>query len=113
MQAALGLIAAPPSAGPFVLVLSDWLSAMGATDARIAAVMKRVVGEPVSDDIPPNVSPAPANEGIDLDPIPLAVPFDNFGEGAMGRLLAANRRHPCVKPFEGQLKWFELPEAAA
>src|SRR5262245_48909948 len=113
MQAALGLTAALPSARPFVFALSHWLSAMGATDARIATVVKRVVGEILSNDIPPQFSPAPANQRIYLDPIPAAVPFNDLSESSRGGLLAANRRYPRVKPVERHLQWLELSEAAA
>jgi len=78
MQAAFGLSEALPPAGPFVLALSHRLGAMRATDARIAAIVKRVVGHTVLNDIPPDFSPAPANQGIDLDAVPPAVPFNNL-----------------------------------
>ena len=113
MQAALGFTVALPSARSFVISQTNRLSAMGATDARVATVMKRVVGQIVSNYIPPYVSPAPANQRIDLDPIPSAVPFNNLGQASRGRLLAANRSYPHVKSVEGQLQWLDLSEAAA
>ena len=44
MQATFGFIPAFPSARSFVLALLYLVSAMRATDARIAAVVKRVIG---------------------------------------------------------------------
>ena len=44
MQATFGFIPAFPSARSFVLALPYLVSAMRATDARIAAVVKRVIG---------------------------------------------------------------------
>src|SRR5215470_19076051 len=113
MQAAFGFTVALPSARSFVIAQTNRLSAMGATDARVATVMKRVIGQIVSNYIPPDISPAPANQRIDFDAIPSAIPFNNLGQGSGWRLFAANSRNPCVKPFERHLEWLDLSEAAA
>src|SRR5581483_5075926 len=89
MQAALDLVGAAPAAGARIFARLYGAGAVGAADARVAAVVQRVVGQLVLDDVCPDLRLAPARERVQLDHVELRVPLHERRLTARARLVTA------------------------
>src|SRR4051794_10369005 len=101
MEAALFLAGAPPAAGPLVLPRADGGGAWPAADARIAAIVQRIVRDLVTQDEVPHVLLGPRQERIDFDEAEPHVPFDHRGAAAIVGLVLANGADPGVIADDG------------
>ena len=65
---------------------------MGATDTLVTAVVQGVVGQLMQPDVFPGLREGPIQKRIYFDQSKVSVPFEFFGVGAGGSLIAANAR---------------------
>src|SRR5262249_51165445 len=99
VQAAFLLRRARPAPGALVGPGFDRDGTWPATDARVAVVVQRVVGDVVLEDEVPHVLLRPAHQGVDLDQGELGVPPDDAGLRPVLGLVAANGADPGVVPL--------------
>jgi hypothetical protein len=90
MEAALGLAEARPAARSRVLAGSDSARAVGATDARVALIVQRVVGHIVLVNVPPHLFGIPVDDGVNFYQAELGIPLDLVCGSSAGSLIAAN-----------------------
>ena len=100
MKTTLGLGGATPAARPVVFARGNAAGARQTADARISAVVQRVVGYVVTQQIRPDVFLGPANERVYLAETVLCVPFDCERLGASGGLVTADGGNPRIEPVE-------------
>src|SRR6186997_1627247 len=110
---ALGLCQARPAARAQVSTRFDRLGAMGATDRRVAAIVKRVVREVVLTDVVPNVALGPVREGVQLPEVEALVPAELRGLGTGAGVCPADAGDPAVYGREGAAHRLDLADAAA
>ena len=70
-----------PTSGARVFPRPDRSRAMGAADAGIVLIVKRVVWHAVIVDVAPNLPGRPVHDGIDLDQAELSVPLNAASAG--------------------------------
>src|SRR6056297_2113650 len=100
MQTAFRFLKPAPSARPLVFPSKDRAGARPATDARVAAVVKRVVRDRLFADQRPHVSLGPIRQRTDFDELELLVPTDDRGFRTVGALVPPNRTRPPVPPAD-------------
>src|SRR5271170_6809496 len=114
MQAAFARITAlpPPAARAFVFAGLYRTRARRATDARKAAVMQGVIGQPLFADVLPDLVFRPFEQGADLVQAVGAIPLHGGRQRAAGRLAPSDARHPSVAAGDGAAERFDLADAA-
>src|SRR3989440_932055 len=115
VESAFGLAAAAPPPRPLGLAGRGGPGARPATDARVALVEQRVVGNAVVADVAPHVGPAPPGEREDFDDgvaVHLVV-LDQLGGPTGVRLVLPHRADPGVVCDDGALERFDLSDKAA
>ena len=115
MQAALARIAAfpPPAARAFVFARLHRARAGRATDARKAAVMQGVVGQPLLADVLPDLVFRPFEQRAHLVQAVFAVPFHGRRQRAAGRLSPPDAGDPGAAAGDGAAEGFHLADPAA
>jgi hypothetical protein len=84
-----------------------------AADRRVAAIVQRVVRHVVGVEVTPDVVVGPRDERVDLDQAELLVVLDDARAGALGGLVAADRRDPGVEADQRVLQRHDLAQLAA
>src|SRR5580704_19641623 len=114
MQAALARIGAlpPPAAGAFVLAGLYRTRAGRATNARKAAVMQRVVGQPLFADVLPDLVFRPLEQRTYLVKAIFAVPFHGRRLSAAGRLSTPDAGNPGAAAGDGAAEGLHLAHTA-
>src|SRR5262245_26662444 len=102
-----------PSAGSIVFAFADGLGAMRAADARVSAIVERIVWDAGSGDVFPNLLFGPTNQRVDLHQLPLMVPLDRAGIRALECLIPADRCYPRAASTQRIFEWLELSQPAA
>ena len=82
---------------------------MGATDAGVAAIMKRVIRHIMSAEVAPDLFFRPVSDGVDFHQPELGVPLDLERDDSSGSLVAADARDPCGQLAELLPERFDLP----
>ena len=75
VQTAFGLLEARPPSSSNIFSGLNRSGAMGASDARIIAVVQGVIGDVVLADVIPHLLSRPVRNGVDLDQLKLRVPL--------------------------------------
>ena len=70
---------------------------MGATNARIVAVVQRIVRHIVFEHVAPDFLACPVGDGADFYQVKLRVPIDFADRGARGSLVATNCGNPGIE----------------
>src|SRR5690348_1881435 len=86
---------------------------MCAADARIILVMQRVIGDVVGANVVPDLCRSPIRERIEFNESEFLIPMHFGRSSAHRRLLAANRRDPCVEAGELLAQRIDLAQVAA
>src|SRR5215470_8531799 len=97
MQSAFGFLPPAPAASPRVLTRSDRRRAWPAADARIAAIVQRVIGNIMLVHVGSHLGAGPGDQRIDLDKSELWIGFDDGRCGTIRGLVTTDRRHPGCK----------------
>src|SRR5262249_43182777 len=113
VQPALLLHSPGPAAGALVLALRDGPRAGPAADARVVAVVQRVVRDAVLEDEVPDVLPRPAQQRVHLHQAELRVPLHDPRDRSVLRLVAADRTDPGVVTHHGPPQREEFPVVTA
>src|SRR6056297_3414909 len=108
VQAAFGFLKTRPTPRPLVFTDADGTGARLATDAGIAAVVQRVVGNVVVRDHRPDVFLGPIRQRADFYQLKLVVPADDRRLGTIGTLVATDRAGPGVPALRGPVQDFQL-----
>src|SRR5690625_280106 len=101
MDATLKLVASSPSAVTFIFPVTDRTGAGNTADARVAFILKRVVGEVVVTDIVPDLFTAPGSHRIDFHRLGCRVIFNDLYIFSSRRLMATDAGDP--RFFIGQI----------
>src|SRR5487761_1494589 len=114
MQAAFLVLGGfpPPAAGAHVLAGPDGARAGCAANARIAAVVERVVGHGVLADVAPDCVIGPIGQRIELVQSVLSVPFLQRQRATRDRLRAALPGDPRAPAGEGATERLDLADEA-
>src|SRR5580658_635296 len=115
MQTALPRIAAlpPPPSCALIFPGLDSACARCAADARKAAVMQRVVGQPLLADVLPDLVVRPFEQRAHLVQAVFAVPFHRRRQGAARRLPAPDAGDPGAAAQDGTAERLHFASAAA
>ena len=113
VEAALFLFGSAPTSGAFVFAFAHRFGAGPATDGRKSLRVQRIRRHVVFADVIPNLFFAPVGERIDFNQVEFLIGADNRGGGALGRLVAANRRNPGVETGDGLLQRHDFAPVAA
>jgi len=90
MEAALGLAEARPAASSRVLAGTDSARAVGATNARVALIVQRVIRHVVLMDVAPHLLRIPVHDWIDFHQAKFGIPLDLVSGSAVQCLVPAN-----------------------
>src|SRR4029077_14654307 len=86
---------------------------MGASYARVIAVVQRVIRDVVLANVMPNLLGRPVRDRVDLHELELRVPLHFAGRGSCGGLIPADCCDPRPQLGEFLFKRFYFSEAAA
>src|ERR1700730_4161195 len=100
MQSALRFVEPRPASGARIFSRPHTSRAMGASNAGIAAIVQRIVGQVVVMDVTPDFCGGPIDERVDLDQMKLRVPLHFESAGARRGLIATDAGHPRAQPRE-------------
>src|SRR6478736_685478 len=110
---ALGLRGADPAPGAGVAARAHRLGAVGAADRRVAAVVQRVVGDPMLPDVVPDVALGPIGERVQLPEAEPLVPGELRRRRAVRGVPAADAGDPRLDRAERPAHRLHLAQAAA
>src|SRR5271157_5571212 len=113
VQPAFGLLETGPPPCPKILACLHLTRAVGASNARITLVVKRIVRYVVRPDVVPHLFPFPVGQGVEFDQAKLGIPLELARVGAGRRLVTADSRDPSVKFTELLGERLDLAKVAA
>src|SRR5262245_40337266 len=113
VQTALLLFPPAPAARARILSGSHGTRAWPAADARVAAVVQRVVRDVLGADVRPHMVVGPGHQRIDLQQVERFVALDDAGGRAVLRLVTADRGHPGLEAGHRLAQRLDLAELAA
>src|SRR5450755_4517252 len=110
--ARLGLLP-PPAAGAMTFTRRGGTRAGCAANARVAAIMQRVVGQLLGADIGPDITVGPVEQWTDLLQAVLLVARDRLRRGTQIGLLAPHARDPGPVAGDGATEGLDFANLAA